>query len=415
MDATNVRPVEPIELNEANIKKAQPGDVLRDAKISGLHMRVFSGRKSFYLYYRTKAGVERKPKLGDHGTITLAQARAIAGEFWTEIGAGRDPSQARKEAKAEPTLEALWDEFWKRHASKKKTSAEDKRVWEKFFRAPAPKPGEDPLPQAPFNTLDLAKLSHLDYTQMADLHEAITKENGPIQANRVLAMLSTMFNFGMKPLEWVSKNPTEGVKRNKETKRKRYMKGEEAAAIAAVLHEKTKDKHNTGSVAFLYLLILTGARKGEIAKAKWTQLHGNKLVLSEHKTDQDGEDRIIQLPPAAMEVIGQLPRTSGTITGIQSPVKLWQAVRVEAKCPDLRMHDLRHSFASAAISAGKTLAQIGELLGHASQSTTKRYTHLLDEAAAEAASDAADQITAKMGRMSLTGDDPKPAKAKRKG
>lgn len=398
MDATSVRPM---ELNEANIKKAQAGDVLRDAKISGLHLRVFpSGRRSFYLYFRTKAGVERKPKLGDYGTITLAQARAIAGEFWTEIGAGRDPSQARRDAKAESTLEGLWQEYWKRHGSKKKTSTEDKRMWEKFFRAPPPEPGEPEADQAPFNSVALAKLSHLTFTKMDDLHKAITEASGPIQANRVLALLSTMFNFGIKPLEWVAKNPTEGVKRNKETKRKRYMNGEEAAAIAAVLHQKAQDKHNTGSVAFLYLLILTGARKGEIAKARWTQLHGNKLILDEHKTDQSGEARVIHLPPAAMDLLDRLPRTSGTITGVQSPAKLWQAVREEAKCPDLRMHDLRHSFASAAISAGLSLAQIGELLGHANQSTTKRYSHLMDEAAAKAASSTAAQIAGVMGLSS---------------
>jgi len=376
--ATQVRPR---ELTEANIKTAQPGDVLWDEKIDGLHLRVRATRKSFHLYYRTKAGVERRPKLGDHGSITLAQARKLAGEMWLEIGAGKDPSQARKEAKAEKTLTELWEEFWKRRAIKKKTSSEDARLWAKFLE---PWAGGQ-------------KLSSIDYTMAADLHEGVTEESGPIQANRVLALLSAMFNFGVKPLEWIVKNPAEGVERNKETKRRRYMTLDEALAISAALAKR--EGAHPASVAFIYLLILTGARKGEIAKATWSQVVGNKLILSEHKTDGGGEDRVIHLPPVAMAVLNALPKVDGgTITGLASPKKLWEAVRVEAGCPDLRLHDLRHSFASAAISAGLTLPQIGELLGHSSTQTTKRYSHLMDEAAALAAGSIADRI---MGQMTI--------------
>lgn len=397
MSATNALPGEKLDLTEANIKDAKPGDALWDAKITGLHLRCLATKKTFYLYFRTKAGVQRRPKLGDHGSITLAQARKVAGEMLGEVAAGRDPSAARAEARAEKTLEGLWLEYWKRHGSKKKSSAEDLRLWEKFFRAPAPKPGEDPKPQAPFNTLALAKLSHISYTQMANLHESITDSSGPIQANRVLAMLSTMFNFGIRPLEWTEANPTDGVKRNKEAKRKRYMAADEARRIAKVLHEKAQDVRNADSLAFLYLLILTGARKGEIAKARWDQLHGNKLILTEHKTDQDGHVRVIHLPQAAMDLLAQLPRTTGTLTGVKDPKKLWAAVRTEAECRDLRMHDLRHSFASAAISAGYTLAQIGELLGHGSEQTTKRYSHLVDEAAAASVKAIGGGIAERMG------------------
>lgn len=374
--ASSVRPAQ--ELNERTAKAAQSGDVLRDASIRGLHLRCFPERKSFYLYYRTKAGQERKPKLGDYGSITLTQARRVAQDMLAKVAVGADPQAERTAARAEHTLAELWAEYWKRHGSKKKTAAADLGIWNRYLK----------------DKLGARKLSAIGYTDIADLHESMA--DTPIMANRVLAMVSKMFSFSHKPLEWTAeRNPAKGVARYKETKRKRYMRAEEAAAIAKQL--ATESAENPASVAFLYLLILTGARKGEIAKAKWSHLEGSKLVLQEHKTDATGHDRVIHLPPQAMAVIDKLPRTSGTITGIQSPQALWEKVRKAAGCSDLRIHDLRHSFASAAIAAGYTLAQIGELLGHNSTQTTARYAHLVEEAAARAAEDTAARIGAAMG------------------
>lgn len=379
VSATNVLPEkERLTLSDKNIPKALPGDELWDPNVRGLHLRCGATKKTFYLYYRTKAGVQRKPKLGEYGSITLSQVRKLAGEMWLEIGAGKDPSQANTDARNEKTLTDLWDEFRKRRGLKKKTAGEDERVWKKFL-----------IPWA-----GSKKLSLVDYNKVADLHEEITENSGPVQANRILALLSVMFSFGVAPLRWVADNPTKGVEKNPEKPRRRYMSGAEAASIAGKLREKSVDYPE--GVAFLYLLILTGARLGEISNARWDQIHGNKLVLGEHKTDQDGHDRVIQLPPVVMALLGRLPRTTGTITGIVSPRKMWRTIREDVGCPDLRIHDLRHSFAAAAISDGKTLAQVGELLGHGSAQTTKRYVHLQDETAALAASSIADRILAAM-------------------
>lgn len=365
------------DLTEKNIKAAVAGDVLNDRQVRGLHLRVKPTGKSFFLFYRTKAGQQRRPKLGDYGHITLDQARKLAREMLLEVAHGGDPSAQRAAVKAEPTMADLWAEYWKRHGSKKKTAASDERRWRKHIEP----------------SLGRSRLSTIGYSHIADLHDRISA-TAPIEANRVQAQMSTMFNFAIRPLEWMEKNPTHGVKRNKENKRSRYMEGEEAARIAELLHQNADA--NPQSVAFIYLLILTGARCGEIAAAQWSQLDGNKLVLTEHKTDKTGEKRVIHLPLMALDVISRLPRTDGTICGIRSPKKLWERLRSEAGCPDLRMHDLRHSFASAAISAGLTLAQIGELLGHRSTQTTKRYAHLMDEAAQAAATATADVIALRM-------------------
>lgn len=367
-----------MELTEKNIRAAQPGDRLKDAEVRGLELRVNASAKSFLLYYRNKAGAQRRPKIGEWGQITLTQARKVAREWLSEVAAGRDPSGDRAAERAEPTMADLWDEFWKRHASRIKTGPTYQRQWRLHVE---PRFGK-------------MRVKDVGYSHIADLHDAMSAAT-PTEANRVLALLSGMFAFARRPLEWTTSNPVEGVRRNRETKRHRYMKGEEAARIAEILHRESVA--HPASVAFLYLLILTGARKGEIANAKWSDLEGNRLVLHDHKTaERTGEPRFIYLPHPAMEVLDRLPRTSGTITGIQTPQKLWERLRKEAGCPDLRMHDLRHSFASSALSAGLSLAQIGELLGHRSTQTTKRYTHLIEEAAVAAATATADRIVASM-------------------
>ena len=387
MCATQVRLETPTvrHLDEDSIKAAQPGDIIRDANIKGLYLKANAKGKSFMLYYRTKAGTERRPKLGDVGSMTLSTARDVAAKMLAKVTLGGDPSKDRTAGKDAPTMEKLWAKFWKRHSSKKKSSEEDERLWKKNL--------------TPVHKI---KVIDLDYETVADLHDDITEDKGPITANRSIALLSTMLNFAVAPLEWIDKNPCKGVKRNKETKRRRYMTPDEAVAVARELTKKSAV--SPAGVAFIYLLIFTGARRGEIAKAQWSQVQGNKIVLTEHKTDDSGNDRIIFLPPAAMAVLATLPKTTGTLTGILSPTTLWESVREDAGCPDLRIHDLRHSFASVAISAGMTLAQIGELLGHADSQSSKRYSHLMEDAGHLAAASIGGRIMASLGMQNPPAD-----------
>jgi integrase len=365
--ASSVLPVR--ELNERNLKAMKPGETLWDAGIKGLHCRAFDSSKKFYVFFRTKAGQQRKPKLGEYGAITLAQARKLAQDTMIEVSAGRDPKQAQDEARAELTLAGLWEKFYAKRASKNKSADQSKARYERVL-------------EKKWGTRKLSDIS-------TDEIEALIEDTGakyPISANRTLALLSVMFNFARTKLKWKHPNPCEGVDKFPENKRKRYMKGEEPARIAEILDREAKA--NPESVAFLYLLILTGARKGEIAGARWEWVNGNVLSLPDSKTGA----KPVYLPPQALDVMARLPRTNGTITGIQSPKKLWDRIRIEAGCPDLRMHDLRHSFASAALGAGFSLSQIGELLGHKSTQTTQRYAHLVEEVATAAATATADRI-----------------------
>ena len=361
-----------MELTDRNIKDAPVGSVIRDTTVKGLQLRVFEQSKSFYLYYRTKAGAQRKPKLGNYGSITISQARKAAQDLLGEVAAGRDPAAEKTSSRVEPNVQALWAEYWKRHGQHKKSGLQDGHNWNKYL-API------------FAKL---KLSEVSYTKVSDF--MLSLNEAPYVANRNLALLSTMFNFAKHPLEWTEKNPCLGVKRYPETKRRRYMSLSETSKIAELL-DASADK-SPASVAFIYLLILTGARKSEIANAKWEWLNGSVLRLPDSKTGA----KSVYLPPPAMDVLAKLPRDGETLTCIVSPKKLWDRIRRDAGCPDLRLHDLRHSFASAALSAGLSLAQIGELLGHKSTQTTKRYAHLVEDVASASAAMAAEHIMAGM-------------------
>lgn len=363
-------------LSEAAIKAAQPGDVLKDTVVQGLQLRAFAQSKAFYLYFRTANGTQRKPKLGTLGQITLAQAREAARKMLGEVAMGQDPAAARTEARKEFTLDALWAEYSARYVARKKPTTQDQYL-RRYNRSLKAKFGG-------------RKLSDITHQAVEEHHAAIGKAH-PTEANHVLILLSGMFAFALsKKVGWTGANPCAGLDKFPERQRRRYMRGEEPAKIAEILDRRSK--RNPASVAFIYLLILSGARKSEIAAARWEWLDGNVLNLPDSKTGR----KQVYLPPQALEVISRLPRTKPTIVGITRPDGMWERIRTEAGCQDLRLHDLRHSFASAAIGAGFTLAQIGELLGHRNTQTTQRYAHLVEDAAVAAATVTADVLWSKM-------------------
>lgn len=370
-------------LTTAIIKDAAPGSTLYDERVRGLHVRVSSKARTFYLYFRTRGGLERRPKVGVWPTISLERAREIGREWLHIVAGGGDPvSDWAKERQAKSVAE-LAATYLERHAAQKKSGDEDKRMLDGYI-----------LPK-------LGRIRAQDVTRadIEGLHAGLKKT--PAQANRVLALLSKMFalaeRWEMRPH---NTNPCHGIPRYREAKRRRYMRPGEAGSIFAAI-QRHADKYPQ-QAAFLTLLMFTGARPGEIAAARWSDLRDNRIELVEHKTDRTGAVRVIYLPPQAMEAIARLPRTSGTITGIQSPRHLWEIVCAEAGIPDLRLYDLRHSFASAGLQADMTLAQIGELLGHRSTQTTLRYAHLMEERGVEQATRAADFLQ----RMAQPGGSP---------
>lgn len=346
---------------------------LNDDKVRGLSLRVFPNRKSFYLFYRTKAGQQRRPKIGDFPTITVAEARDIANALLTRVARGEDPSADIKADRKAETVNDLCDLYMRLHGSSKKTAGEDQRM---------------------INTIVKPALGKMKVKAIDDLDiEDFKSKNAgrPIQANRAMALMSKMFQLAEKwKLRPKGTNPCSHVERYPERKRKRYATRDETVAIFARL----RGYHNQypEQVAFLWLLIYTGARPKEIASAMRDDVQGKAIVLEDHKTEGETlEPRVIQLPPQALALVEALPkRDDGRLIGITSPRHLWRKILTDTGITNLHMYDLRHSFASIGLSHGMTLDDIRELLGHKSAQTTLRYAHLITERAEKAAASTAD-------------------------
>lgn len=376
-------------MNNKQIEQAKPGDTIWDDKVKGLHLRAFANQKVYYLYYRTKEYRQRKPKIGRHGDITLTEAREIARDYLGKVAAGRDPMAEMEARRDGVTMSQLAERFLKyikedpKDKVKDRTRTEYKKVLDRVI---LPKWGRKLV-------VDLTD------ADIDDLHRGMHKT--PYQANRILALLSRMMNlaeaWGIRPK---NSNPCSGVSRYEERKRRRHMTGDEAPKIAAALAKYEESRPQ--AALFIHLLILTGARPDEIARAKRNQIHRietdegvvrHYIDIEEHKTERHGEIRRVYLPNRVIELLDKVPATKdGSLTGIQSPRDLWETIRREAGCPDLRLYDLRRTFASAALRLGYTLDQIGELLGHTSGTTTKRYAWLMDEIRAEASNATADLL-----------------------
>lgn len=362
-------------LTAATIRELDPGETVHDTKVRGLHVRATGKSKAFYLWYRTRGGIQRRPKVGDYPAMTIDEARNIARDWLVVVAGGGDPVAEWRVERGAPTVTELAKKYQERHAAQKKTGDQDRRMWDNYI----------------LRRIGGRRVADVTRLDIESVHHALRAT--PYQANRVLSLLSKAFSLAeawqMRPQ---NSNPCHGIPRYREAKRRRYLKPGEAGAVYTALkrHAETRPQ----SVAFLTLLLFTGARPSEIAAARWTDIEGNKITLETHKTDKTGVPRVIFLSPQAVEVLSLLPRTNGTICGIQSPRALWREIVAETGLENIRMYDLRHSFASAGLAGDLTLGQIGELLGHRSTQTTMRYAHLMEERGVEQATRAADVLSA---------------------
>lgn len=198
--------------------------------------------------------------------------------------------------------------------------------------------------------------------------------------------------------------PARRLSANCERKRKRYLSRDELQRLLTALKAFAEAGVRWRFAQLVRLLLLTGCRVREVMCARWEWLDEAAATLTvpseHHKTGGSGDDRVVHIPPAALRVMRELRQRSNSewiIAGdgdghLIGYWRLWDELLAAAKVQNLRVHDLRHNYASLAVSAGLSLPQIGGLLGHASPQTTQRYAHLIDEVAAAAAAKVAGQI-----------------------
>ena len=233
------------------------------------------------------------------------------------------------------------------------------------------------------------KVVDVTRADVAQLHHKMRKT--PYQANRTLAVMSRMFNMcEIWGLRADGSNPCRLVEKNKERSRETYLSREQMRLLGEVLDEcEGSGSESLYTVAAFRLLLLTGCRLSEIQNLKWSYVQAGTLVLPDSKTGP----RRIPLPQSAIYLLDQLPRQMnndyvicGEVPG-QNMINLqkpWRRIRQRAGLDHVRIHDLRHTYASRAVQKGLSLAILGQLLGHASAQTTMRYAHLDDQTKREA-------------------------------
>lgn len=352
--------------------------LLWDTDLKGFLCKITpTGKRIYFLYYRTHDGRQRKPKIGEHGAITCEQAREMAQRWLGEVAQGKDPSAQRSLLKTIPTLKELSQKYMAEHATRKKLSSQksDKRLWEQYI---LPAMGD-------------LKISSVTREDVMKLHHSI--QHLPTTANRILSLLSKAFNlaelWGYRP---DNTNPCRHVKKYSENKRERFLNPEEIARLSKVLLEVEKEGQELPSVIYaIRLLLLTGCRLNEILSLRWIDIDIEKscLVLADSKTGK----RTVYLSPHALELLQMIPKEKDNpyviagknkqshLINLQKP---WRRIRKRSELDNVRIHDLRHTFASVAAASGLSLPIIGALLGHKQTQTTARYAHLVGQPLLEA-------------------------------
>lgn len=362
------------KLTKRVVESLAPGDrdyTVWDEGLPGFGIRIWpSGKRVYILKYRNLHGRQRKPVLGVHGPMTADQARDKALSWLGKTGDGGDPSGERQEGRRAPTLAEFAERYLREHAAAKKAPnslREDRRLIENVL-----------LPE--FRTRKLAEITRSD---VAQFHHRLRAT--PVEANRALSLLSRMFNlaeaWGLRPDHT---NPCFRVPKYTEKKRERYLTTAEFARLGAALNEAEKSGSELPSaIAAIRLLIFSGARLSEILTLKWDYVNWEqrRLDLPDSKTGA----KIIYLNEPALAVLSAVEKVEGNpyvIVGGKEDSHLidlekpWQRIRVRADINDVRLHDLRHSFASVGVSNNLSLPIIGALLGHREAATTARYAHL---------------------------------------
>ena len=388
-------------LKQRTIEALQPRPgtqyVTWDSEIRGFGVRVSpAGAKAFILKYRLPTGRVRWATIDRVGVVTLDQARRRARQLLGVVAAGDDPLRRQDVARSAPTLGAVADRFLEEHVEARRKPATVRLyrlVIESHIR---------PL----LGQLAIADVSRADVIR---LHHRL--RGTPYLANRVLAVLSKLLSWsedlGYRP---ANANPCRGIEKYKEESRRRYLSPAELKRLGAALRiAKRYDSIPRSAIVVIQLLLLTGARVGEILSLRWSyvDLAGGALRLPDSKSGR----KTILLPAPAVEILTAWPRFVGSPFVFPgeghgnrkgqhrvSLVDPWAWVRRRARLADVRLHDLRHAFASVAISDGQTLPIIGALLGHSQPATTQRYAHLMDDPLRAASDATAATITKALAR-----------------
>ncbi len=377
------------KLTKAIVVGADPGPkeyFLWDSEVRNFGLRIQpTGRKTFVYQYRFNRRA-RRLMIGPADVVPVSLARDLAREAVVKVIRGTDPAEEREAARKAITVTQLAERFDVTHVTfhlKASTSREYRHSIKNYI-----------LP-----ALGMKKVRDVTRADVANLH--IRMRDKPTQANRTIEVVSKMFNLAEEwGLRAPNTNPRRGIKKYPETKRERFLSEAELLRIGEVLSEIEAERIEMPSAtAAVRLLMFTGCRLNEIMTLQWrfVDLKAGVLRLPDSKTGK----KVVQLGTPALNVLRSVERLEGNpwvlpgrleggrLTDLQP---FWQRVRARAGLNDVRIHDLRHTYASFAAASGLSLHMIGKLLGHASVQTTRRYAHLSEGTVRMAANDVSAMI-----------------------
>jgi integrase len=346
-----------------------------DTEVKGFGFRVTAaGARSFVLNYRI-AGRERRLTIGSYPDWSVAAAREEAKQLKRLVDVGQDPMGDRHDERRAPSVADLAKRYMEEHAIRKAARAQkdDLSMIEKLV-----------LP-----SIGKMKVNEVRRQDIDRLHREVS-DTRPIRANRMAQMLSKIFSLAIR-WEYRIDNPVQGLQKNPEERRNRYLSSEELDRLTRVLTNHPNQK----CANVIRLLLLTGARRGEAMMADWDQFdleNGIWIKPSSH-TKQKKEHRVPLSGPAVdlLQEIKAKSEPSPYVFPGNTPdhplteIKMfWKGVCEKARLDDFRIHDLRHTYASILASSGLSLPIIGALLGHTQTQTTARYSHLFDDPLREA-------------------------------
>lgn len=404
----------PIKLTQRTIAAAKTSGsslFVWDSDLQGFGLRVTrAGVKSFVVQYRAGYGRNaptRRMTIGRYGSPwTLDAARKEARLLLARAAQGGDPAKARQSESREMTFAEFCDVYFAEGCTTKKadTIRYDRSRIEGHVK---------PI-------LGRSKLGKISRTDIERLMRAIAEgrtatklkaksrgrsnfKGGKTAATRTIGLLQGMFTFA-EARGLVASNPTRGVQRYADTKRERFLSGSEMAALGSALREMQDEGRNQNGIDVIRLLALSGARRAEIERMRWDEIDLDRAIvrLKDSKTGA----KTFPLAPAALQLLAN--RKLGASTAFVFPAargegpfngtgKIWREARARAGLEGVRIHDLRHTFASFGASSGFGLPVIGAILGHSQATTTQRYAHLANDPVLQAATRIGDEIAGYLG------------------